>query len=314
MNRTLALKRAAAAAPLLFLLSSAANEGALAHGFAGDRFFPATIVVDDPAVADELSLPTVSKFKNGDGLAETDAGGEFSKRITEHFGVSIGENWTHIKPGADGTGGANGFGNLETTFKYQFLTNPEHELMLSAGLSLEWANTGAKNAGSDGFNTYTPTLYFGKGFGDLPAEFNLIRPFAITGQFGYAVPGQDLTDGALNARTLEWGLTLQYSLPYLNSNVKAIEGPGSEFLKHLIPIVEASLSTPLSNFDGPQITTGTINPGVIWSGQYMQFGVEATIPINRESGKSVGAIAQVHFYLDDMFPSFAKPLFAGDDK
>ena len=34
--------------------------GALAHGFAGSRFFPATIVIDDPFVADELSLPTVS--------------------------------------------------------------------------------------------------------------------------------------------------------------------------------------------------------------------------------------------------------------
>jgi hypothetical protein len=29
----------------------------LAHGVAGDRFFPATLAVDDPAVADELSLP-----------------------------------------------------------------------------------------------------------------------------------------------------------------------------------------------------------------------------------------------------------------
>src|SRR6266852_8367866 len=28
--------------------------GALAHGFAGSRFFPATITIDDPFVADEL--------------------------------------------------------------------------------------------------------------------------------------------------------------------------------------------------------------------------------------------------------------------
>jgi hypothetical protein len=30
---------------------------ALGHGFAGSRFFPATITIDDPFVADELSLP-----------------------------------------------------------------------------------------------------------------------------------------------------------------------------------------------------------------------------------------------------------------
>jgi hypothetical protein len=37
----------------------------LAHGFAGSRFFPATIVIDDPFVADELSLPTVSNRRPG---------------------------------------------------------------------------------------------------------------------------------------------------------------------------------------------------------------------------------------------------------
>src|SRR5215467_1503713 len=38
---------------------------ALAHGFAVSRFFPATITIDDPFVADELSLPTVSNQKTG---------------------------------------------------------------------------------------------------------------------------------------------------------------------------------------------------------------------------------------------------------
>src|SRR5262249_47204397 len=35
----------------------AAASGAFAHGFAGKRFFPATLATDDPFVADELSLP-----------------------------------------------------------------------------------------------------------------------------------------------------------------------------------------------------------------------------------------------------------------
>ena len=33
---------------------------AQAHGLIGKRFFPATLGVDDPFVADELSLPTIS--------------------------------------------------------------------------------------------------------------------------------------------------------------------------------------------------------------------------------------------------------------
>src|SRR5213080_2902437 len=36
---------------------------ALGHGFAGKRFFPATLATDDPFVADELSLPTISSRK-----------------------------------------------------------------------------------------------------------------------------------------------------------------------------------------------------------------------------------------------------------
>ena len=39
---------------------------ASAHCVVGARFFPATLSVDDPCVAEELSLPTVASFKNGD--------------------------------------------------------------------------------------------------------------------------------------------------------------------------------------------------------------------------------------------------------
>ena len=44
---------------------------ALAHCFVGGRFFPATLNIDDPCVADELSLPTVSVFKNSDDPSVT---------------------------------------------------------------------------------------------------------------------------------------------------------------------------------------------------------------------------------------------------
>src|SRR3954462_1939219 len=98
--------------------------GASAHCFVGARFLPATLNVDDPCVADELSLPTVSRFKNGDDPAarQTDISGEVSKRITETFGISIGSTWTHLRP--PGGPNASGFQNLETTAKWQFLTLP----------------------------------------------------------------------------------------------------------------------------------------------------------------------------------------------
>ena len=42
------------------------TDKALSHGFAGKRFFPATLSTDDPFVADELSLPTVSSIVTPD--------------------------------------------------------------------------------------------------------------------------------------------------------------------------------------------------------------------------------------------------------
>jgi hypothetical protein len=307
-------------APVALLLLSAGflPQHASGHGIAGDRFFPATIIVDDPVVADELSLPTVSTMKNGDNAQETDISAEWSKRITEHFGISVSDTWTHLAPGASG------FQNLETLAKYQLITDAKAEFIFSAGFSVEWGNTGAAGVGAENFNTYTPQIFFGKGLGDLPEEYNFIRPFAITGQLGYAVPGLGKTvtltlnpdtqeierDIERHARTLDWGLTLQYSLPYLNAHVQAIEGEGAEFLRRLIPLVEASFVTPVSNLSGREVTTGTINPGVIWSREAIQIGVEAMIPVNRESGRTVGVIGQLHFYLDDIFPeTIGKPLF-----
>ena len=52
----------------------------LAHGIAGERFFPATILTDDPFVADEISLPQVGVNPPGpDGARETDVQINLSK-------------------------------------------------------------------------------------------------------------------------------------------------------------------------------------------------------------------------------------------
>jgi len=58
---------------------------AYGHGFVGKRFFPATLATDDPFIADELSLPTISYFKtpaNGDEpvTRQTDFSLDVSKR------------------------------------------------------------------------------------------------------------------------------------------------------------------------------------------------------------------------------------------
>jgi hypothetical protein len=111
-----------------------------------------------------------------------------------------------------------------------------------------------------------------------------------------------LDSGNFVPQNLVWGNSLQFSMPYLKSNVVDLGLP--DFFNHLIPIVEAQFSVPVANnFGNDFITTGTVNPGVIWVGSYFQVGIEAIVPINRASGTSIGAIGQLHLYLDDIFPT-----------
>jgi hypothetical protein len=316
------MSRHAALATLALLLSIS---GASAHCFVGARFLPATLNVDDPCVADELSLPTVSRFRNGDdpSARQTDISSEISKRITDTFGVAFGTTWTHLRP--PGGPSVSGFQNIETSFKWQALTVPEHEFVMSVALNIEWGGTGAQSVGADPFNTYTPTLFFGKGFGDLPQAAGWLRAFAVTGQVGYAIPGRrstisgidiDPDTGAVNLdveyhpQVLQWGGSLQYSMPYLKSNIVDLSLP--DFFNRLMPLVEVSLQTPVANtLTSGTVTTGTINPGVIWVGDYFQVAAEAIIPINRASGTGIGGMMQLHFYLDDIFPqSIGRPIFA----
>jgi len=316
--------RAALSAGPIALFSLAPAD---AHEIVGNRFFPATLAIDDPGVNDELAFPTVSMFKNGDdpSAKQRDISAEFAKRITEDFAVSFSSTHTKIyAPGGPTMNGASGFQNVETSFKYRLYKNPEHEFVLSAGLNIEWGGSGAQDVGAERFTVYTPTLYFGKGFGDLPSTMGWARPFAITGQVGYAIPGTNQTttatfnpdtgdqdiDTEFHPRVLVWGGSLQYSMPYLKSAVVDLGLP--DFFNHLIPLVEFNLQTPVSNtFSSGTVTTGTINPGVIWVGKYYQVGVEAMIPVNRQSGSNVGVIAQLHLYLDDIFPnSIGRPIFS----
>ena len=294
-----------------------------AHGFAGSRFFPATLSTDDPFVNDELSLPTVSSIVTPDegGTRDTEISADIAKRITPNFGVEISESYINLQP--HGERSANGFGNLELGAKYEFFENDEHEAMLSLGGDVEIGGTGNQRVGADTFSTWTPALFFGKGFGDLPNGLALLKPLAVTGVVGVAIPtsassrtvtandttGEREIEIERHPDVLEWGFALEYSIIYLQEQVKDI---GLRFpFDRLIPLVEFPFQTPLNRGQEGQ-TTGTINPGVIWSGKYFQIGAEAVIPINSRTGSDVGFIGQLHFYLDDLFPdSLGRPLFGG---
>jgi hypothetical protein len=142
-----------------------------------------------------------------------------------------------------------------------------------------------------------------------------LRPFAVTGTAGYAIPSRNSTttfdeDGNASVEqhpdVFKLGFAIEYSLPYLQSFVKDV-GLREPFNK-MIPLVEFDLQKPVNRGAAP--FTGTVNPGLIWAGRTMQFAVEAVIPINNRTGGDTGFLFQVHFFLDDLFPrSLGKPIF-----
>lgn len=170
--------------------------------------------------------------------------------------------------------------------------------------------TGAHQV-SESFSTITPALFFGKGLGDLPESVNFLRPFAVTGAIGTSFPTRrtNVTGAGIerNPTVLNWAFTLQYSLMYLQSFVKDI-GLGTPFNRMII-VTEFPMQTNISQ-DNKGQTTGTVNPGIVWAGKFMEFGIAAEIPVNSKSGKSVGILGLIHLYIDDLFPkSIGGPIF-----
>ncbi len=315
----------AAAGALLILLAGAAltPHTASAHGFAGARFFPATLTTDDPFVADELSLPTLQTFHTPDsgGTRELDVSIDIAKTITPYLDIEIGQDEVNLFPhtGHNKTG----LSNLELGSKFQFYVNAPHETILSLGIDADIGGTGSRQVGRDPFTTFSPGLFFGKGFGDLPDSVAFLRPLALTGNISVDIPTSASTrsfgevdpttgirdvDVDRNAVALETNFALEYSLIYLQDNVKNI-GLRAPF-NRMIPLVEAVVTTPLDRGQSG-LTMASINPGVIWSGSVCQFGVEALIPVNARSGSRVGVLAQFHIYLDDLLPGIFHPIFGG---
>ena len=297
---------------------------AQAHGVAGARLFVSTMLIDDPNVADEATLPLFFWLPQ-----PTDPGTqppqlyqlnfEWDKRITENFGFGVASGYTWLRmPGAKT---ANGWQNLELTLKYKVYVNAEHEFMMSVGVSREFARTGANGTNgaaldNDDSSSTTPTIYFGKGLGDLPIGY--LRPLGITGTLGYQIADKKLkaigtdpdTGDQLfnNGGSNQWvgGLTVQYSMLYLQSQVKDFDLP--DWVNRLTPLVEMTWSSPA----GKPTTASTqylFGVGVNYTARGYALGLEMLIPGNRQTGSHLGLVAQIHLYFDDLFPtSLGKPL------
>jgi hypothetical protein len=299
----LCLWRRAALATLLIAAIPAAD--ASAHAVCGDRVFPPTLTLDDPGVSDEMSLPTIQYTPipaSGDTVSGSDMsyGFEWDKTITKDIGVGI-EGGYITQHGAGRN--AQGWDNIAVTLKGQIYCDEANEFVISLGVERDFNGTGSsqlRNADViEAISTTTPTLYIGKGLGDL--SIGWLRPFAITGTFGYEISDSP----SASPNQFDYAMSVQYSIPYLQQHVKALDMPA--FFGRLIPLVEFVFATPRG---GP--TTGTISPGILYEADTWQVGAEAIFPANASTRQSQGTgfIIQFHLFLDDLFPdSIGRPLF-----
>ena len=283
------------AAAFLALLPAAAA----AYTAVGDRIFPATILLPQAAPGDALYVTPSTRPVPGGNFTNLTA--TLDKTLTERLGIGIQDGYNWI--GRNNASTLVGWQNLLAYVKYEAILDPPHEFLFSIGTAHEFGGTGTRRVGApENGATLVPTTFFAKGLGDLPIGY--FRPLGLQGFATY-----QLSSGAPRPDNFLAGLAVEYSIPYMQSKVRAFDLP--DLLRGMTPIVETLVVTPTRNRGG-STTAVMVAPGVAYSGQGWQFAIEARVPANNAAGSGVGVLAQFSLSLDYFFPdSIGRPLFSG---
>jgi hypothetical protein len=281
---------------------------AQAHAVAGARIFVNTLLIDDPGVGDEANLPIFS-VQSPDGKSTvTDLNFEYDKTITENLGLGAGTDydWVTNDPN-DAKKSHGGFNDPYVQLKYRWILLSEHEFMSSVQIQQSFGRAGTTGIDT-GYDTTTISGFFGKGLGDIP--FDAIRPFALTGELDYNIPNAGYANGYGGLNYWTGGLTLQYSIPYLQSQIKDYGLP--TLLANLTPVAELGWSSAAAGSafrPTGDPTTFTLGTGAVWTGAFFSFSTELLWPLNGAAAHGLGVIGQFHLYFDDLFPNtLGKPL------
>ena len=282
--------RIAAALPVLALAIAVTGMpiSADAYTASGDRNFPATLILPQLAPGDEayFNYSMLPGDAPGEPRRESSFSSVLGKTITDDFGIFIEETYSWNSVASGGT--AYGWQNLDGSLRYQVLNNIDHEFLMSLGLERETGGTGAKRVGSSPSGATAPQIYLAKGLGDL--DIGYLRPLAVT-----TFNSVSFADTAPRPDVVNNGFTVEYSIPYLQSKVQALDLP--DVVRQLTPMTEVLFTSPVGRSYGSR-TTALIAPGVSYSGEGWEFAVEALVPVNRATGSGIGVTAQLHIALD----------------
>ncbi|HYM72338.1 MAG TPA: hypothetical protein VET89_05105 [Stellaceae bacterium] len=276
---------------------------ACAYTAAGDRQFPATVLLPQLTPGDEayITYNMLPLHSGGPGTPNRSSNfsATYAKTITDRWGIAIEETYSRLDQ--TGAGTLTGWQNLDGELKYLAVDDPLHEFVMSLGLDRETGGTGAARVGAANSGATTPRIYFGKGLGDLDVGY--LRPLAVTG-----LVGMQFADAAPRPDLITAGFVVEYSIPYLQSKVHSFDLP--EMVRGLTPIMEVNFTAPAGKSFGAR-TTALVAPGLSYAGDGWEFAVEALLPATRATGSGIGVTAQVHVALDFLFPnSIGRPLFS----
>jgi hypothetical protein len=288
---------------------------AFGHAVCGSRVYPVTLTLDDPGVADELTLPQIVYTREaadgGPGPShDTSSQFEYDKRVTDEFGFAFNDDYNVNQQNNAKT--QTGWDDITVTAKWAKCIDPDDDWQLGFGVIREFGRTGTSHIGSDQVGNSAPTVYLGKGLDFVPVP--MLQPLQFTGEFSYAIADTEFkqytvtnpvtgvtstqaNDGYANA----WigSFSVQYSISYLQNQIKDYGLP--EPFAHLIPVAEFTWTSSATSSGGSP-TTWTLAPGFIYLRSWYQVGIEALVPLNKAAGTNVGFIVQFHVFLDDLYP------------
>jgi len=310
---------AARTAMLTALLSVAPCTNALAHGIAGNRYFPGTLTFDDPSVADEFTVSSARATTSQASFDqhETDLGVSGARLLTPTWALGFDLGRSRVRTGDLASSNQR---SSDIFVKTELHRDDLNEELVSGSLGYGVVRTDFSGLGSSR-NVVLPGVFFGKGFGNLPNSLAWLRPFAITGAMAAELPTRSSSDvspalsavpdfvdaQAQNVAVVHWGFAIEYSMLYRTTRFTPGKLPADEPLHQFVPLVEFQFDSPRHGK-----TSGTMNPGLSYVAQTWQFALEAVVPVaGNGSKRPAGVRAQLLFFLDDLIPSiFDKPLLA----
>ena len=137
-------------AVLALAINSLAPTAGYAYTAAGDRNFPATLILPQVAPSDAIWVPISTQpfeaAKSEDKTRETNFAGTYSKLITERLGIQFEYGLTRIDRLR--TSSVTGAQNFHVMFQYETILDPPHEFLLSVQVDHELGGTGDHSVGS----------------------------------------------------------------------------------------------------------------------------------------------------------------------